>query len=178
MNKTDQFIDFDPTQHVGEGCCGNGVTWDFENQTWSKTTPRTDDCAAQLATANAALAEAKQALVDKDKALADKDQTIADRDSTIADLEKTVEDKTRQVTELGQTVAEQEATINELREQIANQPTVCEILAQHLDPIRRLNGEVIWYGLKNADGCPDLDTSKEQSLGNQDLTTVVGPIVP
>lgn len=69
-----------------------------------------------------------------------------------------------------------EQRVRELQAELDAQPTVCEILAQHLDPIRRLNGEIIWYGLKNAGGCQDLDTSTEQSLGNQDLATVVGHV--
>lgn len=75
-------------------------------------------------------------------------------------------------------MAQRDAAIeraNELQAELDAQPTVCEILAQHLDPIRRLNDEIVWYGLKNADGCPDLATSAAQSLGNQDVTTVVNP---
>lgn len=136
MNKTDQFIDFDPTQLQGSGCCGS-VYWDFESQTWKqRILPKqsSDDCSqvqAQLDQAN----------------------------NTIAGL----------VAKLN--AAEQR--VKELQAELDAQPTVCEILAQHLDPVRRLNDEIVWYGLKNADGCPDLATAKVQSLGNQDLTTVV-----
>lgn len=59
---------------------------------------------------------------------------------------------------------------NELQAQLDNQPTVCEILAQHLDPVHRLNGDVVWYGLKNADSCPDLVVSPTVTLGNRPIT--------
>lgn len=79
--------------------------------------------------------------------------------STIADLEAKLKAS--------------EQRVRELQAELDNQPTVCEILAQHSDPISRLNGEIIGFGLKNADGCPDLFTSPVISLGNQSLTTLM-----
>lgn len=88
-----------------------------------------------------------------------------------------------QLNQANETIADLQAKLNaseqrvqELQAELDTQPTACEILAQHLVPVRRLNGEIIWYGLKNADGCPSLDTSAELSLGNQDLATVVDPV--
>lgn len=65
--------------------------------------------------------------------------------------------------------------VAELQAELDAQPTVCEILAQHLYPVKRLNGEVIWYGLKNAEGCPDLVIKQDQSLGGVGITNAVAP---
>lgn len=150
-NKTDQFIGFDPTRSQGSSCCGK-VVWDLETQTWKQreeppATAPAPDCSqvqAQLDQANA----------------------------TIADLTERLNNAEQQARDLQVQLDACTQRANALQEQLDAQPTVCEILAQHLDPVKRLNGEVIWYGLKNAEGCPDLDTLPARSLGGVEITTV------
>lgn len=43
------------------------------------------------------------------------------------------------------------ARIAELEKQLADQPTVCDVLKAHLDPVHRLNDETIYYAVKDAD---------------------------
>ena len=39
----------------------------------------------------------------------------------------------------------------ELEKQLADQPTVCDVLKAHLEPVHRLNDETIYYAVKDAD---------------------------
>lgn len=169
-NKTDSFVGFDPTQVQGQGCCGK-VRWDFATQTWRESVAgsadenngggNAPDCSAvqaQLDAATNEIAETKAKLEEaKGKATA-LEQASAEKDATIATLR--------------QLLAEEQATNASLRAQLNGQPSVCDVLKAHLEPVYRLNGEVVYYGLKNPPECLSGSLIENTSLGGENLTYV------
>lgn len=147
-NLTDQYKDFDPTQSTSSGCCGEKY-YDYETQTWKvRTTSPSRD-------------------VDCSQIQAQLDEANA----TIADLNRLLEQKNT-------ALANTERRVAELESQLAQQPSVCDILKQHLDPIYRLNGDLIGYGIKNPPEClTDGETVTGLNADNA-LTTVIPADAP
>lgn len=142
-NKFDAFDNFDPTQEQGTSCgCDGGIYWDMNTQTWRKKATRQPvkpDC-SQVEEA------LKQVQADLTAMTAKAEEQQAELNAKNDALEKA------------------NARIAELEAQIADQPTVCEVLKSHLQPVQRLNGEVVYYVVDDVE-CEDVDTSVSDLSG-------------
>ena len=125
-NKFDAYEGFDPTQEkASPNACGD-VYWDMVTQTWRKRTP-------SKPTNSASDAELTKAKSDLASMTAKADAKQAELNNANAELDKA------------------KARIAELEKQLADQPTVCDVLKAHLEPVHRLNDETIYYAVKDAD---------------------------
>lgn len=131
INKFDPYVGFDPTQEQGGACgaCGD-FYWDLATQSWYKRTPKPKTQAQPNSECEAQLARVK-----------------ADLEQTKADLAE----KARQA-------EEKQARITELEQQLANQPTVCEVLRANTKPIHNIDGTKVVYYVVNTD-CEGLDVN-------------------
>ena len=133
-NKFDAYEGFDPTQEkASPNDCGD-VYWDMVTQTWRKRTP-SKPTNAEL---NEALAKAKadlNAVISK----SDADATKAKAD--LADVIAKAEAKQAELSKANEALAKQ----------LADQPTECDVLKAHLEPVHRLNGEQVYFAVKDAD---------------------------
>lgn len=78
-------------------------------------------------------------------------QPNSEYEARLASVKANLAEKTRQV-------EEKQARITELEEQLANQPTVCEVLRANTKPIHNIDGaKVVYYGV-NTD-CGELDVN-------------------
>lgn len=125
-NKFDAYVGFDPTlERVSPNACGE-VYWDMVTQTWRKRTsskPTNSELDEALAKAKADLASMTAKAEEKQAELNNANAELDKAKSRIAELEK----------------------------QLADQPTVCDVLKAHLEPVHRLNDETIYYAAKDAD---------------------------
>lgn len=156
MNKTDPYVEFDPTQIEGEGCCGPAV-WDMATGQW-KVVERADP-ADPCADIRAQLAQARE--------------NLAKANETIAETEERLTDAMKTVNELTAAVEEKDAKIKELEEQLANAPTVCDVLKANVDPIYDTAGNFVAFGVKE-DACPELTEALDDTANNNVSRTVSG----
>lgn len=175
MNKTDPYVNFDPTQIEG-GCCGD-VQFDNTSMTWKQTPPRAssnEDCSqvqTQLDQANATIADQNRLLEQKAKEVAEVENKLTDLEKDFGELEEKAKEAVAYVEQLEKNKADLEKKVAELEAQLANQPSECDILNKHLDPIYRLNGELIGYGIKNPPEClkniePVTGLNPDNEIGN------------
>ena len=141
-NKFDAYEGFDPTQEkASPNACGD-VYWDMVTQTWRKRTPSKPTNSAS----DAELAKAKADLVA---------------------MTAKAEEKQAELTQANAELDKAKARIAELEKQLADQPTVCDVLKAHLEPVHRLNDETIYYAVKDAD-C-DFIKGDVTSLGGESI---------
>lgn len=161
-NKFDPYENFDPTQEQGSACGCNGIYWDMTTQTWRKRAtrqPTKPDCSAletELKQAQAELESAKQDAANERITHANTQTELEKANARIAELEKA-----------NTSAAELEkanARIAELEKQLAEQPTVCDVLKAHLRPVQRLNGEMVYY-VPNDIECEGLDAMVDNLAG-------------
>lgn len=164
MNKTDSYIDFDPTQV--EVSCGE-VQFDNDTLTWKRQPAKTpqpgEDCSKvqqQLDQANGVIADQYRLLEQKTKQIVEAENKVAkitrEKDAVEAKAKEVLDAYGALETQFADTsdkLTKAEQRIAELEAQLANQPTECDILKKHLDPIYRLNGDVVGYGIKNPPEC-------------------------
>lgn len=125
-NKFDAYEGFDPTQEkASPNACGD-VYWDMVTQAWRKRTPSKPTNSAS----DAELAKAK---------------------ADLASMTAKAEEKQAELTQANAELDKAKARIAELEKQLADQPTVCDVLKAHLEPVHRLNDETIYYAVKDAD---------------------------
>lgn len=169
----------DPTQTTSQGCCGNGVYWDFETLQWRQA-PVVETSAPDCSQVAQALVEEQGKVADRDRQIADKDNQLTVKDNRITELEgqlrtanQSLTDKTQEVADKMQELAQAKARISELENAPPTQVDECAILAKYLDPVRDTHGTLLFYGLKNAPGCPDVSTVNAQDTNNNTITSVV-----
>ncbi|WP_439242438.1 coiled-coil domain-containing protein [Lonepinella sp. BR2474] len=144
----------------------------------------TADCSAT----ESELAQAQADLVAKDETIAEK-QTELDKaqvdmakanDVILANAEE-IDQLKSDLKNMTQKAEQKQADLDianeriaELEKQLTAQPTECDVLAKYLDPVVRLNGETIYYGLKDNPDCESLNVEKGESLGGETITNVTG----
>lgn len=144
-NKFDAYEGFDPTlEKASPNACGD-VYWDMVTQTWRKRN-------SSKPTNSASDAELTQAKADLASMTAKAEEKQAELNNANTELEKA------------------KARIAELEKQLADQPTVCDVLKAHLEPVHRLNDETIYYAVKDAD-C-DFIKGDVTSLGEETVHTL------
>ena len=125
-NKFDAYDGFDPTlEKASPNACGD-FYWDMVTQTWRKRTASN--------TTNT-----------------ESDATLAQAKADLASMTAKAEEKQAELNNANAELNKAKARIAELEKQLADQPTVCDVLKAHLKPIFRLNGETIYYAVKDAD---------------------------
>lgn len=165
MNKTDSYIDFDPTQVEGGGC--GEVQFDNDTLTWKRQPVKPQQLGEDYAKIQQQLDQANAVIADQYRLLEQKTKQIVEAENKVAKITRAmdaVEAKVKEVidaygvlemqfTDTSDKLTKAEQRVAELEAQLANQPTECDILKKHLDPIRRLNGDVVGYGVKNPPEC-------------------------
>lgn len=122
-NKFDPYENFDPTQESGSACGCNGIYWDIVTQTWRKRIAN-QPTKPDCSELEKALEQAKTELSSATTNAEEKQSELDKANARVAELEK----------------------------QLAEQPTVCDVLKANLRPVQRLNGEVAYY-VPNETGC-------------------------
>lgn len=125
-NKFDAYVGFDPTlERVSPNACGE-VYWDMVTQTWRKRTSSKPT--------NSEL-----------------DEALAKAKADLASMTAKAEEKQAELNNANAELDKAKARIAELEKQLADQPTVCDVLKAHLEPVHCLNDETIYYAVKDAD---------------------------
>lgn len=128
-NKFDPYEGFDPTQESGSACGCSGIYWDMVTQSWRKR-----------ATRQVVKPDCSELEEELKKTQADLSSMTTKSEEKQAALDKA------------------NVRIAELEKQLAEQPTVCDVLKAHLEPVVRLNDEVVYYAIKDV-GCDGYDVT-------------------
>lgn len=68
-----------------------------------------------------------------------------------SELEKELKQTQADLAEMARKAEEKQARITELEKQLAEQPTVCDVLKAHTRPVQSLNGQTAYYVVDGAD---------------------------
>ena len=125
-NKFDAYEGFDPTREKTTNTACGEAYWDMVTQTWRKY-PNSKPTSTGL------------------------DVTLAKAKSDLASMTAKAEEKQAELNNANVALEKAKARIAELEKQLASQPTVCDVLKAHLEPVHRLNDDTIYYAVKDAD---------------------------
>ncbi|WP_439327608.1 hypothetical protein [Lonepinella sp. BR2357] len=122
---------------------------------------QTSDCSA-----------CEQALAKANEDLTAQQAELTDTQAKLAEVSTALETAVAMLATAKSDLEQANAKIAELEKQLSEQPTECDVLAKYLDPVPRLNGETVYYGLKKGIDCPDFSVIANSSLGDKEITLV------